>query len=208
METIKSNVDWELELISCIHFLHSQGFAPATSSNYSFKPDYGDYFHISVSGIDKAAFRKNHFMQVDMSGIPITDTRKPSAETLLHAMIYQQAPNTKCVLHTHSVYNTVLSTAYQKAGHLSLSGFEVLKGLKGISTHDTTIQIPIFENSQDMPALVDTITPCWEKYPLFQGFLLAGHGLYTWGESIAEAKRQIEVFEFLFEVLYKLKSFS
>ena len=208
METIKRNLDWEFELISCIQFLHNKGFAPATSSNYSFKPDYAGYFHVSVSGVDKAHFRKNHFMKVDMNGKAISDTRKPSAETLLHAMIYQKVPSAKCVLHTHTIYNTVLSMAYQKAGQLTLSGFEVLKGLQGINTHDTALKVPVFENNQNMAELAAEISPYWEKDPLFQGFLLAGHGLYTWGATIAEAKRQVEVFEFLFEVVYKLKSFS
>ena len=43
----------------------------------------------------------------------------------------------------------------------------------------------------------------WEKNFNIYGFLLAGHGLYTWGKTIAEAKRHIEVLEFLFEVVYK-----
>jgi|GEM_PF-6747725 len=37
------------------------------------------------------------------------------------------------------------------------------------------------------------------RFPGVPGFLLAGHGLYGWGSSIAEAKRHIEVFEFLME---------
>ena len=30
---------------------------------------------------------------------------------------------------------------------------------------------------------------------------MAGHGLYTWGDTIADARRQVEVLEFLFEVV-------
>jgi methylthioribulose-1-phosphate dehydratase len=33
------------------------------------------------------------------------------------------------------------------------------------------------------------------------GFLISGHGLYTWGQSIAEAERHVEILEFLFEVV-------
>ena len=30
--------------------------------------------------------------------------------------------------------------------------------------------------------------------------LLSRHGLYTWGQSVAEARRHLEALEFLFEV--------
>ena len=200
--------DSKTELVDCIHFLHQKGFAPATSSNYSFRPAEGTDFFISASGIDKGTFSEQDLMLVDAQGQPVNDARRPSAETLLHALTYREIPPTTCVLHTHTVYNTVLSSIFQETGRIRLEGFEVLKGLTGIKTHETTVTIPIFANSQDMPALADTIRQHWQKHGPGHGFLLAGHGLYTWGRSIAEAKRQVEVFEFLFEVFYKIKSFS
>jgi methylthioribulose-1-phosphate dehydratase len=36
---------------------------------------------------------------------------------------------------------------------------------------------------------------------VMHGFLLAKHGLYTWGRDLAEARRHIEIHEFLFEVV-------
>ncbi len=200
--------NWQSELVDCIHFLHTKGFAPATSSNYSIRPDESSDFYISSSGIDKGTFSEADLMHVNSAGVPIGDHRKPSAETLLHVLVYQHMPEIKCVLHTHTVYNTVLSTLFQETGQLRLEGFEVLKGLAGIKTHDTYIDVPIFQNSQDMQQLSAEIQAHWQKHGFGQGFLLAGHGLYTWGKDIAEAKRQVEVFEFLFEVFYKIKSFS
>ena len=196
---------WSSELVECIHFLHAKGYAPATSSNYSFRLPGEEGFYISASGIDKGIFTKNHLMKVDSQGRALADERKPSAETLLHVMIYQQLPEAACVLHTHSVHNTVLSTLHATEGTLRLQGFEVLKGLSGIRTHDTQVDLPIFANSQDMSDLSAEITDYWQRNPSIQGFLLAGHGLYTWGETIAEAKRQVEVFEFLFECFYKIQ---
>jgi ribulose-5-phosphate 4-epimerase/fuculose-1-phosphate aldolase len=58
-----------------------------------------------------------------------------------------------------------------------------------------------------MPALSQEIEAYWIDHPEMKGFLLAGHGLYTWGKNIAEAKRHIEVFEFLFECFYKIHNF-
>lgn len=197
---------WAEELVRCIHFLHAKGWAPATSSNYSFRIHPKDPIHISASGLDKGDFSTENLMLVDAQGKALDADRKPSAETLLHTLIYQQQPETTCILHTHTVYNTVLSKLYAKQGTLSLSGFEVLKGIAGIQTHETEVKIPIFPNSQDMPALSTAIKQYWDQVNQLSGFLLEGHGFYTWGKSIAEAKRHMEVFEFLFECHYKIRN--
>jgi methylthioribulose-1-phosphate dehydratase len=202
------STSWATQLVRCVHFLHQKGFAPATSSNYSFRLPGEPTIHISSSGIDKGAFSEEHLMQVDLSGQPINDTRQPSAETLLHTMIYNRLPEVGCVLHTHTVYNTTLSASFEEKKKLRLEGFEMLKGLSGIQTHDTYVDVPIFPNSQDMPALSQEIEAYWIDHPEMKGFLLAGHGLYTWGKNIAEAKRHIEVFEFLFECFYKIHIFG
>lgn len=199
---------WQEELVRCIHFLHQKGYAPATSSNYSVRLPGQDDILISASGIDKGAFSVSDLMRIDADGQPKAPDRKPSAETALHTMIYRMRPQTTCVLHTHSVCNTVLSGAYASAGSLKLEGFEVLKGLSGVRTHQTRVSVPIFANSQDIPTLATEIQAYWEQQPDMLGFLLERHGLYTWGNTIAEAKRHIEVFEFLFECIFKLESLS
>ncbi len=199
---------WRQTLVTCIHFLHARGYAPATSSNYSFRLPEEEAIHISASGIDKGEFRAEDLMRIDRAGRPVDDPRKPSAETRLHTLIYDRQPGVHCVLHTHTVYNTVLSALYATEGRIRLAGFEVLKGLAGVRTHDTYVDLPIFPNSQDMPALAAAIGDYWDEHPGMRGFLLAGHGLYTWGATIAEARRQVEVFEFLLECFYKIRTFE
>lgn len=194
-------------LVEVIHFLHSKGWAPATSSNYSVREAEHDDFWISASGIDKGLFAASDLVHVDALGASLDDERKTSAETQLHVMIYECFPEAHCVLHSHSVYNTVLSMARKKKkSYVDLQGFEVLKGLRGIKTHDVKVRIPIFDNSQDIDGLAEEIGAWFEQNGEPQGFLLKGHGLYVWGEDIASTKRQMEVMEFLFEVLYKLKT--
>lgn len=202
-----SVANWADELVACIHFLHGRGWAPATSSNYSFRLPGASEIHISVSGKDKGAFSTADLMRVDLKGHTLAPDRRPSAETLLHTLIYELSPGSTCVLHTHTVYNTVLSALFAPAGQVRLQGFEVLKGLAGIRTHEHSVDLPIFGNSQDMPALAETIRAHWQDHPDLRAFLLAGHGMYTWGASIAEAKRHVEVIEFLLEVVYKMHTF-
>ncbi|WMU93367.1 methylthioribulose-1-phosphate dehydratase [Microcystis phage MaAM05] len=197
-------------LTDVIHFLHARGWTPATSSNFSCRLPVGQTgFSISVSGLDKGTFSAQDFLDVDFNGQVIRPEQahlRPSAETLLHALVYQQFPTAQVVLHTHSVNGTVLSKLYEASHGLCLKDFEVLKGLEGIRTHQTELWLPIFGNHQDMTVLAAQIEPVLREQKPVYGFLLAGHGLYTWGDTLAQAKRHVEVFEFLFECILKLRS--
>jgi methylthioribulose-1-phosphate dehydratase len=110
-------------------------------------------------------------------------------------------PETNSILHTHSVWGTILSDVYAKNGFIEISGYEMLKGLAGVKTHEHTEQVPIIENSQDYVALSHVIENVLRDNPNCHGVYLRRHGLYTWGREVKEAKRHIEIFEFLFEVL-------
>lgn len=190
------------QLVQVIHFLHAQGWAPATSSNYSFREPGETNFYISESGIDKGAFNIENFLYVNKAGQPVNDARKPSAETALHCTIYQLFPDTQCVLHTHTVLNTILSQHFLPQKVLILANYEILKGFAGIKTHQIFVEIPIFDNTQDIPKLAKEIENYAQTQEL-RAFLIAGHGMYTWGSTIAEAKRHVEVVEFLLECEYR-----
>lgn len=198
------------KLTEIIHFLHANGWTPATSSNFSCRSqEKPDAFSVSVSGLDKGVFTANDFIEVNFQGQVIRADQahlRPSAETLLHALVYEREPAAQVVLHTHSVNGTVLSKLYEAKQGIWLKDFEVLKGLEGIKTHQTEIWLPIFSNAQDMTVLAAEVKAELAQHRQIYGFLLAGHGLYTWGASHAQAKRHAEVFEFLFECILKLRS--
>lgn len=189
---------------------HGRGWSLGTSSNYSVVTSREPLeLLITVSGKDKSALGSDDFVRVDATGRPVAGSgKKSSAETLLHCLLAELIPSVGTVLHTHSVWSTVLSGADLDRGSLRIEGFEMLKGLAGITTHETVEDVPIFANSQDMPTLAKQIrTRCaaadWSDpgRPPFHGFLLARHGLYTWGRDLDEARRHIEIYEFLFEVV-------
>lgn len=208
---------------------HSRGWSLGTSSNYSVITRREPIeLLITASGKDKSSLTDNDFVSVDAEGNlldrnsaesnPGTGS-KSSAETLLHCLIAECVSEAGAVLHTHSVWGTTLSRRAlqpnESLGTLRIEGYEMLKGLEGIKTHETTIDVPVFRNSQDMNELSDRIRrvlqpTCQSETENRQlhGFLLAGHGLYTWGKSLAEARRHIEIFEFLFEVTAQQKILS
>jgi len=107
------------------------------------------------------------------------------------------------VLHTHSVWSTVLSGSHASQGGIAFEGYEMLKGLEGVRTHKHREWLPILENSQDMVELSDRVSKTLQASPSIHGFLLKEHGLYTWGAGLQEAKRHVEILEFLMEVLVR-----
>jgi len=140
---------------------------------------------------------------VDAHGAPVGRRRgRPSAETLLHLEVIKER-GAGAVLHTHSVWSTILSDRHASAGGLAISGYEMAKGLAGVRTHEHREFIPILvlENDQDMTRLAARLTEMLRRYPDAHAFLLRRHGMYTWGESLHEAERHVEAVEFLFDVI-------
>jgi methylthioribulose-1-phosphate dehydratase len=156
---------------------------------------------ITPSAAHKGTLTGREFLQVDAAGQVVGRTSaRPSAETLLHVEIVR-ARRAGAVLHTHSVWSTILSETHERAGGLAIEGYEMLKGLEGNSTHQHREWIPIIANDQDMPRLAAVVRDALSGSPGAHAFLLGGHGLYTWGRTIAEAERHVEILEFLFEVI-------
>ncbi len=181
-----------------------RGWSLGTSSNYSVIVNREPLTLVMTgSGFDKGHLEPGQFVMVDGEGRSLDAAfPKPSAEGLLHVVLARSA-GAGAVLHTHSVCGTVLSAEYQREGRLAIEGYEMLKGLEGITTHETSIDIEIFPNTQDIAALAKEVEARLRnsKDPLRHAFLIAGHGLYTWAADLAGARRQIEVLEFLFEVV-------
>lgn len=156
---------------------------------------------MSPSGIDKGELDPAQVLTIDEHARIVSEhDAKPSDETLLHIRIVQTR-GAGAVLHTHSVWNTMLSDLYASRGGVNIQGYEMLKGLQGVRTHEHSEWLPIVKNSQDMPALADTIEETLNSSTTAHGFLLERHGLYTWGDNLAQAKRHVEILEFLLETL-------
>lgn len=183
------------ELVRVGRTAAGRGWAPATSGNFSVRLD-SDEVAITVSGAHKGELTAGCIMRVDLHGRPLEDKR-PSAETLLHVQLYRRDPAVQAVFHTHSVGSTVLSRL--TADELALTELEVMKAFAGIDTHETTLRIPVFPNDQDMTRLAARVATSLDSHDPVPGYLIAGHGLYTWGGSVDEAMRHLEAFEFLFQ---------
>ncbi|MFL1406378.1 methylthioribulose 1-phosphate dehydratase [Marinobacter sp. M1N3S26] len=179
-------------------FLYQQGWSPATSSNYSSRIGDG-HVAITVSGRHKGQLTEADVMVVDLAGAPVQSDSRPSAETLLHTVIYRDRPDIGAVLHTHSVKATVLSRLVSEGDALILKDYELQKAFAGVDTHEGQVVVPVFANTQDIPALAAEAGQWLAENPGQPGYLIRGHGLYTWGRDMNECLRHVEAFEFLFE---------
>jgi methylthioribulose-1-phosphate dehydratase len=156
---------------------------------------------MSPSGVDKGELTAQQLLTIDENARVISEPpEKPSDESLLHIRIVKER-NAGAVLHTHSVWNTMLSDHYAHQNGINITGYEMLKGLQGVRTHEHSEWLPIIPNSQDMPALANTVGDTLNNHTAIHGFLLERHGLYSWGDNLGQAKRHIEILEFLLETL-------
>jgi len=189
-------------LSSIARSFYARGWAVGTSGNVSAVVDREPLrLAMSPSGVDKGELVADQILMIDEHGRVLSENgAKPSDETSLHLRIVKEC-GAGAVLHTHSIWNTVLSDLHAAEGGLAIEGYEMLKGLHGVKTHQHREWLPIIENSQDMLALADSLGDTLRKQTDAHGLLLRGHGLYTWGDDPAEAKRHVEILEFLLEVV-------
>lgn len=190
------------QLASIARSFHARGWLLGTSGNLSAVVQREPLrLAMSPSGVDKGELTAAQVLTIDENARVTSDHAvKPSDESLLHIRIVKER-GAGAVLHTHSVWNTMLSDLYAREGGVNIEGYEMLKGLQGVRTHEHNEWLPIISNSQDMPALANTVGDTLNNSGAIHGFLLERHGLYSWGDNLAQAKRHIEIFEFLLETI-------
>lgn len=187
--------------------LSALGWTPATSSNFSMR--LGEQLAaVTVSGKDKGKLVSGDIMVVDFENRPVETSARPSAETALHTQIYRRFPHVGAVLHTHSRAQSVASRLFGPAGGVRFEGWELQKAIAGHGTHEGTLDLPVFPNTQDMGILVEQVDAWLDAGKPLHGYLINGHGIYAWGVDMPEARRHLEAFEFLLNCELDLRRLS
>lgn len=188
------------QLIEAGRFIDSKGWVPATSGNFSARLSDGNVA-ITVSGKHKGRLVREDIMLISPDGAAL-DGKKPSAETLLHTALYKRFPEVRAVLHPHSMNATLISRLFKN--ELVLDDYELLKALPDIDTHETRVTIPIFANDQNIPRLSAQVDAYMNSCDSVYAYIIAGHGFYTWGQSVEDTLRHVEALEFLFDCEIRL----
>jgi methylthioribulose-1-phosphate dehydratase len=174
---------------------HRRAWVPATSGNLSFAVD-DDAIAITRSGCHKGELAPRDFVVVDHAGVPREPNARCSAETLLHCQVYRRFDWVASVMHTHSKAAVVLS---RRRDRVTLEGYELLKALRNITTHAERVELPVFDNDQDVGHLAHLVEQCMVGGGAQHGYLIRGHGLYTWGETVETARYRVEALECLLD---------
>ena len=180
------------ELIAAGAELHRMGLVPATSGNLSARLVGG--FAITASGAHKGRLTRGDILHLDAGGAVVGEGR-PSAETALHLQVYRRVPHAGAVLHPHAASAVVLSRLRPEG--IVLRGYELAKALEGITDPERPLHVPVFPNDQDVPRLAALVDGWMDDHGPPVGYVIAGHGLYTWGATVAAALVHVEALDYL-----------
>ncbi|WP_420000057.1 methylthioribulose 1-phosphate dehydratase [Streptomyces boninensis] len=148
---------------------------------------------VTASGRDKGELTPTDVVLVDELGAAV-EGGKPSAEAALHARV-AALTGANAVVHVHTVASVAMGR--REPGGIVFRDLEMLKGV-GQPAHDTEVTLPVIANSQDMTVLGDRLEAARsERMP---AVVVAGHGLYAWGDSPQQARHHTEIVEWLLEL--------
>jgi methylthioribulose-1-phosphate dehydratase len=188
-------------VMALAHHCGAKGWVPATSGNFSVRLSAGDCA-VTASGGDKGKVTEDGIIRARIDGPPHP---RASAEAPLHYAMYRLSPQIGAVAHVHAQPAVLASLLFARKGRVRIEGLELLKAFRGVTTHETHLDVPIFDNEQDIEALAARVQARLKTEGLGWGFLLAGHGLYAWGQDANEALRHLDAFDYLFTLILKLK---
>ncbi|AQS91853.1 methylthioribulose-1-phosphate dehydratase [Gluconobacter albidus] len=196
MQNLKVDESWgnaSRQIVQAGQRMDQRGWVPATAGNLSCRLPDGR-IAITRSGGHKGFLTDSDVIEITPDGVPVDPANRASAETLLHTQLYAHDPAIGAVLHGHSVAATILSMD-EPSDAITLAGYEVLKVFEGQTTHDTSLELPLFHNDQDIARLATVVAPKLADMRL--GYLIRGHGVYVWGKDMFTALARLEGLEFL-----------
>lgn len=111
--------------------------------------------------------------------------------------------NAGAVMHSHSVWAVLATRLFAPTGGpgaFVCRDLEMQKGLRGKGCFDT-VTVPIIANTPREAQLTESMAQAMSAHPDVDAVLVAGHGVYVWGETWQQAKTQAECYDYLFRAV-------
>jgi len=185
--------------------MYALGWASGTGGGISIRDPAGIW--VAPSGVQKERIEPGDVFLLDAESLEearvlktARDSRKRISEcTPLFLNAYRQR-GAGAVLHSHSLWAVLaarLASPSGEAGVFVSQGLEMQKGLRAKGCFET-VRVPIIPNTARESQLRDSMATAIEAHPDVDAVLVAGHGVYVWGETWAQAKTQAECYDYLF----------
>jgi len=144
---------------------------------------------VTPTGLAKGRLVPDDIVTVDMSGRKIDGPHEATSEMPMHLFVYEQRPDIRACIHTHSPYATAFALAGVELPDNVLPETVLLVG-----------RIPLTEYAPaGTEAVPQAILPFIATH---NAFLLRNHGLLTVGRDLEQARNRHETVEHLAQVAY------
>lgn len=162
--------------------LAREGLVVGTAGNISARGD--GYFLVTPSGMLYPSIGPADIVRLEEDGTPLPGNRKPSSERPMHLALYRTRADIQAVVHTHSVYATMLACSGRDIPpvHYAVGSLGGRVPLGPYATYGT---------DELAESVVDTLGPTGGAV------LMENHGVTAVGRSVEEALERARLVEWL-----------
>jgi len=176
------------DLVKFANKTYEKGFVSATDGNLSIRLSQTK-IAITRSGINKGDVAENDIIIIDYLGNKIEGNGKPSSETKIHLLAYNERKDVNAVVHCHPVYSTAFATSNLDFTKPIFPEVIVSIGPVPLCKYATP-------STEDLPnSMKSYIKDSW-------AMLLQNHGAVTFGEDIEGAYNRMEKLEHSAKTLF------
>ncbi len=191
------------EMIDAASDFHHFGWLLGGTGQFSSRVD-DKTVAITASGTLKRELSPDDFVDVDFDGKKSTKSAPaPSQATDLHLAIYKNTDATRTIYHVHHLGAAICSDRDRRQGFTHFEGLATLQ-VFGVESDDNILTIPIIEDAGEfedraefLEKVVETLKAGDE--PTAPCINIKHHGLYVWGDSPEQARRNVEACAYLFD---------
>ncbi len=170
-------------IVEICHLLAARNFTTATGGNVSVRLPDGTCW-VTPTRLHKARVRVNDLVRVDAACRVVEGARSASSETLMHLAMYRARPEIAAVIHAHAPYATGFAQAHRPIDTAASSEAYFILGA----------QVPLIPYARPgTPELAETVGAA--MLPCQKAYLMANHGVLTWGDDLWDAYDILDTLE-------------